>query len=265
MAGSKTHSTLNARIARKKTPSLGSDGMVSQADGAGAKEEAGAAAAENPAGIGSGGGHDGDDKSLIRLQADSRDVPACRDGGDESANVSHPEKAHRLLRKRRPHKAEAYQAAKLWELLPRQPNDLWQMDVTYVHIPGFGWWYVVTAIDYFSRYLLAARLTASYSAQEVIDALREAREESERLQGPLVRVPFLVTDNGPSFLAKRFCAHLTNRYQHVRIQYRTPQQLGLLERFHKTLKTEEVYWRLYENPAHARQWFMTIEIADTVA
>ena len=39
---------------------------------------------------------------------------------------------------------------------------------------------------------------------------------------------------------------------HVRIQYRTPIQLGLLERFHRTLKEEEVYWRLYDNPHHGR-------------
>ena len=37
----------------------------------------------------------------------------------------------------------------------------------------------------------------------------------------------------------------------MRIQYRTPQQLGLLERFHATLKTAEVYWRLYDHPQHA--------------
>jgi len=39
----------------------------------------------------------------------------------------------------------------------------------------------------------------------------------------------------------------------VRIQYRTPTQLGLLERFHRTLKQEEVYWRLYDHPQHARE------------
>jgi len=38
----------------------------------------------------------------------------------------------------------------------------------------------------------------------------------------------------------------------VRIQYRTPTQLGLLERFHRTLKEEEIYWYLYDNPAHGR-------------
>jgi len=39
----------------------------------------------------------------------------------------------------------------------------------------------------------------------------------------------------------------------LRIQYRTPKQLGLLERFHGTLKKEEVYFRIYEHPNHARQ------------
>ena len=63
--------------------------------------------------------------------------------------------------------------------------------------------------------------------------------------------PFLVTDNGPSFIARRFTAFVKDQFSHVRIQYRTPQQLGLLERFHATLKTEEVYWRLYDHPQHA--------------
>ena len=65
-------------------------------------------------------------------------------------------------------------------------------------------------------------------------------------------MPFLVTDNGSSFLARHFQAHIAGQYAHVRIQYRTPTQLGLLERFHQTLKTEEVYWKLYSSPAEAR-------------
>ncbi len=65
-------------------------------------------------------------------------------------------------------------------------------------------------------------------------------------------MPYLVTDNGSSFLAKRFRKHVKDDFNHVRTQYRTPQQLGLLERFHQTLKQEEVYWQLYDNPADAR-------------
>lgn len=162
-------------------------------------------------------------------------------------------KKHGLLQKRKPRDAAIYQAAKLWELLPKKPNELWQMDVTYIHIPGHGWWYAVTVIDYYSRYLLAAHLTSSYSAIEATRALEIARAHAERLCGPLEKTPFLVTDNGPTFMAKRFSAFIRDLYSHVRIAYRTPTQLGLLERFHGTLKTEEVYWRLYESPAHARE------------
>ena len=162
-------------------------------------------------------------------------------------------KEHGLLQRRRSRKAEAYQTAKLFELLPQGPNELWQMDVTYVHIPGFGWWYAVTVIDYYSRYLLACHLTDSYGAVQTTHALGLARQEAERIHGPLERMPTLVTDNGPSFVAKRFAQFVKDLFSHVRIQYRTPTQLGLLERFHKTLKDEEVYWRLYDNPTHARQ------------
>ena len=83
-------------------------------------------------------------------------------------------------------------------------------------------------------------------------ALKLAQNEAERIGGPLAKRPFLVTDNGPCFIARRFIEFVRESYSHVRIQYRTPQQLGLLERFHQTLKTEEVYWRLYENSQHAR-------------
>jgi transposase InsO family protein len=76
-----------------------------------------------------------------------------------------------------------------------------------------------------------------------------ARDEAQRLCGPLAGRPFLVTDNGPSFMARRFARYTREAFRHVRIQYRTPTQLGLLGR---TLKEEEIYWRLYDGPAHCR-------------
>ncbi len=161
--------------------------------------------------------------------------------------------AYGLLHRRRCPAAALYQATKLYELLAKGPNQLWQMDVTYVHIPGYGWWYAMTVIDYYSRYLLACHWTDSYCASEATAVLDMARVEAERLCGPLEKRPFLVTDNGPSFLAKRFYRHIQDLYSHVRIRYRTPTQLGLLERFHQTLKVEEVYWRLYDSPFDARQ------------
>ena len=161
-------------------------------------------------------------------------------------------KAAGLLQKRRVRKAELYQAARLFELLPKGPNELWQADVTYIHIPGHGWWYAVTVIDYYSRYLLACHFTPSYRATDVNAALNVARAEAQRVHGPLRTTPFLVTDNGSSFLARAFRRHIEGDYTHVRIAYRTPSQLGLLERFHHTLKSEEVYWKLYASPGEAR-------------
>ncbi len=162
-------------------------------------------------------------------------------------------KARNLLKRRRSRKAKLHEARKLFDLLPTGPNELWQMDVTYIHIPGRGWRYAVTVIDYYSRYLLAVRLCDSYSAQAVAEALDWAMIAAEDLHGELKHRPYLVTDNGSSFIARRFCRHIAGSFRHVRIQYRTPQQLGLLERFHRTLKDEEVYWQLYDSPQQAQE------------
>lgn len=159
-----------------------------------------------------------------------------------------------LLKKLHRPKGELYQAARLFELLPTGPNQLFQTDVTYIHIPGHGWWYAVTVIDYYSRYLLACHLTPSYSALDCTTALNLALDEAERITGRRPGNVTVVTDNGSSFLARRFRQFLKDYgFDHARIQYRTPSQLGLLERLHKILKHEEVYWQVYESPDHARQ------------
>ena len=102
-------------------------------------------------------------------------------------------------------------------------------------------------IDDYSRYLLACHFTPSYRAADVNAALDTARTEAERLHGALTTTPFLVTDNGPSFLVRAFRRRIDGDYTHIRIAYRTPTQLGLLKRFHQTLKTEEgVLEALYE-------------------
>lgn len=83
--------------------------------------------------------------------------------------------------------------------------------MTYIHIPGYGWWYAVTVIDYFSRYLLALHLTPSYAAASIIDGLSSAIAEAQRLHGEVKRPPILVTDNGSSFLARRFQGFLAGK------------------------------------------------------
>ena len=62
-------------------------------------------------------------------------------------------------------------------------------------------------------------------------SLKLPREETGQVGRPLAKPLFIVTDNGPSFTARRFVEYGREPYSHVRIQHRTPQQLGLLERF----------------------------------
>lgn len=167
-----------------------------------------------------------------------------------------------LLKMRKPRRV-AREAARLRlrELQPTKPNQLWQMDVTYIHVPRYGFWYQIDVMDYFSRYLLAQRFTWSYSAAEGLRAIRQAVAEAERLHGTLREPVFLLTDNGSTFIAKRFGKGLkellteegADQLQHVRIGYRMPEHLGLLERFHGSLKAEAVWPNWFSDPVEARR------------
>lgn len=145
---------------------------------------------------------------------------------------------------------------KLKKLIPSKPNGLWQMDVTYIKVSSGTWWFVINVIDYFSRYLLSSRFTPSYSAWDGVEALKKALKEAERIHGKIKHPIYLVTDNGTTFTAKRFKAFVDGKimeeevkklFQHIRIGYRMPQHIGLIERYHQNLKQEAIYPYEYEN------------------
>ena len=66
--------------------------------------------------------------------------------------------------------------------------------MTWIHIPGFNWWYAVTVVDYYSRYLLACHLTPSQSTHDAFAARVKTREAAHHTSFS-GRVPTLVTDN----------------------------------------------------------------------
>ena len=49
----------------------------------------------------------------------------------------------------------------------RRVNEMWQTDFTQFKILGWGWYYLSTVLDDFSRYILAWKLTATMNAQDV--------------------------------------------------------------------------------------------------
>ena len=67
-------------------------------------------------------------------------------------------------------------------LTPRQgghagrlrPNEMWQTDFTYFKIIGWGWVYLSTVLDDYSRYIIAWKLCTTTRAEDVIDTLELA-------------------------------------------------------------------------------------------
>lgn len=54
------------------------------------------------------------------------------------------------------------------------PNDMWQTDFTYLKIIGWGWYYLSTILDDFSRYVIAWKLCTTMKAEDVTDTLQLA-------------------------------------------------------------------------------------------
>src|SRR5438445_5848104 len=77
-----------------------------------------------------GGDRDGDGESMVRLQANCGDVSPGWPGGEGSPRLRGD--ACRGAVAEGSAARAGYQAARLFELLPQKPNDLWQMDVTYI-------------------------------------------------------------------------------------------------------------------------------------
>ena len=58
------------------------------------------------------------------------------------------------------------------------PNQLWQTDFTYLKIAGWGWYYLSSVLDDFSRFIVAWKLCTTMTAQDVTATLDLALEAS---------------------------------------------------------------------------------------
>jgi len=117
------------------------------------------------------------------------------------------------------------------------PNQLWQTDFTYLKVIGWGWFYLSTILDDFSRYIIAWKLCTTMKAQDVTDTLELALTASGCDQARVAHRPRLLSDNGSSYVAGDLAGWLANRgIGHVRGAPNHPQTQGKIERWHQTLK-----------------------------
>ena len=118
-----------------------------------------------------------------------------------------------------------------------RPNEMWQTDFTYFKIIGWGWVYLSTVIDDFSRYIIAWKLCTTMRAQDVTDTLELALTASRCDSAMVLHKPKLLSDNGPSYIAAELAEWIdANGMSHVRGAPLHPQTQGKIERWHQTLK-----------------------------
>src|ERR1700693_729202 len=91
------------------------------------------------------------------------------------------------------------------------PNQLWQTDFTYLRVIGWGWFYLSTVLDDFSRYILAWKLCTTMSATDVSDTLQVALQASGLNQVKVLHRPRLLSDNGPSYVSSELSEWLENK------------------------------------------------------
>jgi transposase InsO family protein len=128
-------------------------------------------------------------------------------------------------------------AANEFEHKTTRPNEIWQTDFTYFKIIGWGWMYLSTVLDDFSRYIIAWKLCSTMRAEDVTDTLELALKASGCDSAKVLHKPKLLSDNGPSYIAGDLAEWIgANNMSHVRGAPFHPQTQGKIERWHQTLK-----------------------------
>ena len=117
------------------------------------------------------------------------------------------------------------------------PNQLWQTDFTYLKVTGWGWFYLSTILDDFSRYIIAWKLCTTMKAEDVTDTLKLALQASGLDQATLMHRPRLLSDNGSSYVSGDLAKWLERQdMRHTRGAPYHPMTQGKIERWHQTLK-----------------------------
>jgi len=150
----------------------------------------------------------------------------------------------------KPHLSKPHPTHKLYPYLLRdvavvRPNQVWSADITYIRLKA-GFAYLVAILDWFSRYVLAWRISNSLAADFCIEAL----EEAFSLYG---RSDIFNSDQGAQFTDGNFIAELLKRRVSISMDGRGRCHDNIfVERLWRSVKYENVYLFGYETIPQAR-------------
>lgn len=115
-------------------------------------------------------------------------------------------------------------------------NQMWQTDFTYFKIQGWGWYFLSTVIDDYSRYIIHCKLYSTMKAEDAQETIEQAILKSNLKPG--VRPGKVLSDNGSSYIAESFRGFLVDQgIKPVNGRPLHPQTQGKIERYHKSLKS----------------------------
>jgi len=112
------------------------------------------------------------------------------------------------------------------------PNEAWHIDLMYLWVRG-RWYFLVTILDSYSRYIVHWELALSMRAQEIAEIIATALE---RVPG---KRPKIIRDNGPQFVAKEWREIIRHfEVEEIPIRVRHPESNGRIERYHRSVREE---------------------------
>jgi len=119
----------------------------------------------------------------------------------------------------------------------RAPNELWQTDFTWFRVVHWGWYYLCTILDDYSRYILAWQLCTGMSTEEVKATIEAAIRFSGVRDPRVLHRPRLLSDNGPCYVSAAFKEFLDQEgMAHTRGKPFHPMTQGKIERYHRSMK-----------------------------
>ena len=161
---------------------------------------------------------------------------------DQQAYFVSESTVYRLLKAQDLITSPAYilmQAGDTFQHPSKRVNELWQIDFTYFKIIGWGWYYLSTILDDYSRFIVAWRLCTSMSASDVADTLDDALCFTGLDQVKVRHKPRLLSDNGPCYISGELSDYLQeNGMTHTRGRPYHPQTQGKIERWHRSMKNQ---------------------------
>jgi putative transposase len=130
-------------------------------------------------------------------------------------------------------------AAKEYHIKTKRPHQLWATDASYFRVVGWGYYYLVTVMDDYSRFILARKLQKDMSANSLIDVVQEAVDITGMTNVPLKDRTRLLSDNGAGYVSRIFRDYLRLvGINHVLSAPFHPQTNGKVERYQQSVKRE---------------------------